>query len=250
MEHELLLAAFAAWCFLVALVGGLLGLVLGNLRLPVLLLLSPSAAAGAGANLAVSGVTAATAAVTHLRAGRFHRRIFLVMAAPSIVGAIIGSLFASQLSSDTLLALIGVTLVGFGIDTLRGRRAAPRARTDAGRFRNVAVAGLVIGLLGGIVGLILGALRMPALLRWFPEVPKQLVGTNLAVGVLVGAAGALAHVPTAFDMTTFLVGSAASIPGALLGARLTGRLPDRHLVRGIGIALVIGGVATLVRILL
>ena len=37
--------ALAAWCFVVALGGGLVGLVLGNLRLPIVLLLASSPAA-------------------------------------------------------------------------------------------------------------------------------------------------------------------------------------------------------------
>jgi len=47
-----------AWAFVVSLVGGLVGLVLGNLRLPVMVLFATSPAAGAGANVAVSGAAA------------------------------------------------------------------------------------------------------------------------------------------------------------------------------------------------
>jgi hypothetical protein len=36
--HALTLAAVGVWCFIVAFAGGLLGLVLGNIRLPILLL--------------------------------------------------------------------------------------------------------------------------------------------------------------------------------------------------------------------
>ena len=55
----------------------------------------------------------------------------------------------------------------------------------------------MIGLLGGLVGLILGSLRMPALLRWVGETPQRAVGTNVTVGVFVGVAGSLAHLPNA-----------------------------------------------------
>ena len=60
----------AAWCFIVAVLGGPAGLVLGNIRLPAVLLLASSPAAGAGANVGISAVSAATASVTHIRAGR------------------------------------------------------------------------------------------------------------------------------------------------------------------------------------
>lgn len=104
------------------------------------------------------------------------------------------------------------------------------------------MSGLVIGLLGGLVGLILGALRMPALLKLVGEAPARAVGTNLAVGVVVGMAGLLGHLPTAApDWGLLAVGAAASVPGALLGARLTGRLSEVQLVRAIGVVAARGG---------
>jgi uncharacterized membrane protein YfcA len=110
------------------------------------------------------------------------------------------------------------------------------------------LSGLVIGLLGGLVGLILGALRMPALLKLVGEVPSRAVGTNLTVGVLVGIAGLLGHLPSAApDWDLLAVGAVASVPGALIGARLTGRLSERQLVRAIGVALLVAGTAAAVQ---
>src|SRR5438309_11184701 len=86
----LLLAAVALWCFVTALMGGLVGLVLGNIRLPVLVLVASSPAAGAGANIGVSAVSALAAALAHIRAGRIDWRLFAWMAPPSMVGAGIG----------------------------------------------------------------------------------------------------------------------------------------------------------------
>ena len=90
---------------------------------------------------------------------------------------------------------------------------------------------------------------MPALLRRVGEPPHTAVGTNLAVGACVGVAGALGHLPSAApDWTVAAVGTAASIPGALLGARLTGRLSEVQLVRAIGAILLVAASAMVVRI--
>src|SRR3989442_13497559 len=67
--------------------GGLVGLVLGNIRLPVLVVAASSPAAGAGANIGVSAVAALAAAVAHIRAGRVDWRLFAWVAPPSMVGA-------------------------------------------------------------------------------------------------------------------------------------------------------------------
>src|SRR5256714_5204244 len=120
--HALALAAVAAWCFVTALAGGLVGLVLGNIRLPALLLISSSPAAGAGANIGVSGVAAATAAATQIRAGRIHWRVFAWMAPPSVAGAILGGLVSGAPARTALLAPIGVLPIGFGFHPLRPSR--------------------------------------------------------------------------------------------------------------------------------
>ena len=246
------LVAFVAWCFVVALAGGLVGLVLGNIRLPLVLLLASSPAAGAGANIGVSGVAALTAATVHVRAGRINWRLFAWMAPPSIVGALAGGYLSGLLPEDALLAIIGALLLYFGIDLLRPRSApapapAPNPGERALDIRAAVVSGAIIGLLGGVVGLILGALRMPALLRYVGETPARAVGTNLAVGVCVGVAGVIGHTPEGVDWDLLAIGAAASVPGALLGARLTGRLSERQLLRAIGAVLVVAGLATVMQ---
>jgi uncharacterized membrane protein YfcA len=76
------------------------------------------------------------------------------------------------------------------------------------------------------------------------------VGTNLAVGVCVGIAGLVGHLPSAApDWRLILVGGAASVPGALIGARLTGRLSEQALVRAIGAVLLVAGAAAAIQAL-
>jgi len=243
------LVALCAWCFAVALAGGLVGLVLGNIRLPAVLLLASSPAAGAGANIGISGVAAFAAAAAHIRAGRMDWHLFAWMAPPSMAGAVGGGYLSGELPDEVLLVIIGALLLYFGVDLLRPRRggAMPVRERSEPDLRAAVIAGAAIGVLGGIVGLILGSLRMPALLRWVGEAPARAVGTNVAVGFCVGLAGVVGHLPGGVDWTLLLVGAAASVPGAVLGARLTGRLSEARLVQAIGAVLVVAGCATLVQ---
>jgi uncharacterized protein len=245
------LTLLCLWCFVVAFAGGLVGLVLGNIRLPAVLLVASSPAAGAGANLGISGVAAFTAAAAHIRAGRINWRLFAWMAPPSMAGAVLGGLISGALPEDVLLIVIGAALLYFGVDLLRPKeKPPPREEDDDLDLRAAVVSGALIGVLGGLVGLILGALRMPALLRWVGEVPARAVGTNLAVGFWVGVAGVAGHLPGGVDWAALGAGAAASIPGALLGARLTGRLSEAQLLRAIGVVLVVAGSATALQALL
>jgi uncharacterized membrane protein YfcA len=220
--------------------------VLGNIRLPVVVLAASSPAAGAGANIGVSAVAALTASVTHVRAGRIDWRVFLWMAPPSVLAAAAGGLLSGEVPDTALLIAIGVTLLAFGADLLRPR-PAETARAGAMSPAAAVATGAVIGLLGGFVGLILGSLRIGALIRFVGADTFRAVGTNVAVGFCLGVAGVLGHLTAGVDWTLLGVGSAASVPGALLGARLTGRLNERQLLRAVGVVLLVAGTALLVQ---
>jgi uncharacterized membrane protein YfcA len=75
--------------------------------------------------------------------------------------------------------------------------------------------------------------------------PGAAVGTNAAVGVVVGLGGLVGHLPTGIDWQILLVGAAAAMPAAYLGARFTGRLSDRLLLQAMAAVLVISGLAML-----
>jgi uncharacterized protein len=246
---ELELVALAVWSFVVAVAGGAVGLVLGNLRLPLFVAAASSPAAAGGANIAVSSIAAATAATAHVRAGRINWRLFAWMVPPSIAGALVGGYLSGRVSETALLLSIAAVLLYSGLDLLF-RTPAPARMREGPHIGAAVVSGALIGLLGGFVGLILGSLRMPALLRLVGETPARAVGTNLAVGVCVGVAGLVGHLPSAApDWRLILVGGAASVPGALLGARLTGRLSEQALVRAIGVVLLVAGVAAAIQAL-
>ena len=237
------LVLVAAWCFLVAVAGGAVGLVLGNIRLPVIVFAATAPAAGAGANIGISGVSALTAAFVHIRAGRIDWRLVAWLTPPSIVGALVGGYVGGQVPKNAFLLTIGVFLLLMAADLLRRRDPAPPRRMS---HTETVLIGGGIGLLGGFVGLILGSLRLPAMLRMGEPIAAA-IGTNLTVGFFVGAAGVVGHLPAGVDWTLLAAGSAASVPGALLGARLTGRLPEAQLKLAIAGILVIAGFALLVQ---
>ena len=235
-----LVLAFAG-SFAAGALGSLVGLVLGSVRLPAVLLASGSPAAAAGTNIAVSAAAALSGGIAHARAGRVSWRIVGWMAPPSVAGAFAGGYVAHAVPSRLLLAGIAAVLAWNGLDLLLELRAAP----DSRRPRLAAVvSGGLIGLLGGAVGLILGTLRMPALLRSVGLPPHTAVGTNLVVGFFLGAAGFAAHlVRLEVEWLVLLVSLAGAVPGAWLGARHAGRIPEEALRRLIGVALLLVAVA-------
>jgi uncharacterized membrane protein YfcA len=224
-----------------ALLGGALGLVLGSLRLPALLVAATSPAAAAGANIAVSAAAALTAGATHARARRVDWTIVAWMTPPSVAAAFAGGYVAHSVPEGMLLGAIAAVLAWNGIQLLfelRSPRRSSRPRVAA------AAAGVAIGLLGGAVGLILGTLRMPALLGSVGLDAHRAVGTNLVVGFFLGIAGFAGHAVRAeVDWALLVVCVVATVPAAWAGARLAGSLSERTLKRAIGAVLIAVAVA-------
>jgi uncharacterized protein len=241
------LIALVAWAFAVGLLGGVVGLVLGNLRLPLVVLLASSPAAGAGANVAISGAAAVTTASGHARSGRINWRLFAWMAPPSLAGGIVGGVISGLLPDRLLLAAIGLVILYGAVEVLRYRRPtdAEQAGATGTHLISAAVVGFAVGVLGGFVGLILGSLRLPAMVKWVGVGPYAAVGTNAAVGVVVGIGGLIGHLPSGIDWDLFAVGCAGAVPGSYLGARLTGRLSEEALLRAMAAVLAVTGLAML-----
>jgi uncharacterized membrane protein YfcA len=239
------LIAVFTWSFAVSFFGGLVGLVLGNLRLPLIVLLASSPAAGAGANVAISGAAAITSSYGHWRGGRISWRLFWWMAPTSLVGAIVGGLISGILPDRVLLGAISVVVLYGAVEVWRYRRPKPEqgqpVLTQRELFVNAAIVGFGVGVLGGFVGLILGSLRLPAMVRWAGVSPYAAVGTNAAVGAVVGVGGLIGHLPSGIDWGILAVGAAAAMPAAYLGSRFTGRLDERQLIQAMAAVLVVSG---------
>ena len=203
-----------------------------------MLLAAGDASAAAGTNIAVSAAAAATGGFRHAREGRVEWRVVAWMAPTSVAGAVIGALTGHLLPTRVLFTGIAAVLLWNGVDLLVAPFRARPARQP--RLLPAAAFGFVIGLVGGALGVILGTLRMPALLRAVGLDAKRAVGTNLIVGFLLGLAGFAAHaLRLEVEWDLLAAGLAGALPGAWLGARVTGRLSELHLRRAIGVALIV-----------
>ena len=214
--------------FVAGYLGSALGLVLGTLRLPLILLASGSPTAGAGTNIAISAAAAGAGGLRHARDGRVDWRVVAWMAPPSVVGAVAGSLVSSYVSDRLLYGVIAAVLLWSAVD-LAFRPIKPRQR-EKPRLGAAAAFGMVIGAIGGAVGVILGTLRMPALVRSVGIDIRTAAGTNLVVGFMLGVAGFVTHAAVLdVNWALLAVGLAGAIPGAWLGARQTGIASEQTL---------------------
>ncbi len=243
--------------FAVGILGGFVGLALGTMRLPALLLLGAAPSLAGGTNIIVSTSSALLGSIRHLQDGRVVWRLAAVVGIPSMVGAFIGG-FASRWAPDALLvSVVGVLVFWQGIELLlmvRGgvERAGGAARASpqppvvtirSARGLAGSGIGLGVGLLGGAVGLILGSMRLPAMIRVMGIDPRTAAGTNLMIGFGMGAMGWIGHVAQGrVDYPMAALMSAAAMFGSYLGAQLTGRVNLSKLVGSMGAVLLVIGV--------
>jgi uncharacterized protein len=192
--------------------------------------------------VAISAAAAGSGGYTHARAGRVDWRVVAWMTPPSVAGAIAGALLTDRLPTRLLLLAIAAILAWNGIDLL----VRPvRARTaEQPRVTPAIVFGFLIGVLGGAVGVILGTLRMPALLRGVGLTAHRAVGTNLLVGFALGLFAFATHALLGeIEWGLLGAGLAGALPGAWLGAKATGRFSEEGLRRAIAVALLVIAVA-------
>jgi uncharacterized membrane protein YfcA len=216
--------------------------VLGTLRLPLILVLAGDPASAAGTNVAISAASAGSGSVQHARAGRVDWRVVRWMIPPTVAGAVLGAIFGDSAPERLLYVLIAAVLLWNGLDLLlRPFRSRPREQP---RISAAVASGFGVGIIGGAVGVILGTLRMPALLAVVGMTAHRAVGTNLVVGFVLGAA-AFATYAAQLEVEWGLLaaGIAGALPGGWLGARLTGRASEELLRRAIGVALLAVGLA-------
>jgi len=237
-----LLVAFAG-SFVAGYLGSMLGLVLGTLRLPLIVLASGSPLAAAGTNIAISAAAAAAGGLKHAREGRVDWRIVAWTAPPSVVGAALGALLAPEVSEALLYGLIAAVLLWSGVDlVLRPIAARPRERLRVWRGGFLSFG---IGVLGGAIGVILGTLRMPTLIREVGMDVRRAAGTNLVVGFLLGLSAFTVYAAGGEGVVwgVLVAGLAGAIPGGWLGARATGRFSETALRLALGAVLVVVGLA-------
>ena len=109
--------------------------------------------------------------------------------------------------------------------------------------------GFGIGVLGGLVGLVLGSIRIPAMISVLKMEPSAAVGTNLAAASVMGISGLIGHIINKnIDYTVLIIMGSVAMIGGYLGARYTNRFSESSLKRLIGIVLVIVAITLFFRV--
>ena len=230
-----------------------MGLALGTMRLPCLLLIGVSPSIAAGTNILVSSLSAFGGGYRHILARRVNWNLVLLMGIPSILGALVGG-FASSTSipEGALILVAGAFVTWQAVELVVGLRRAPSRSTSSSleQVRIVSqlgviggMVGLAVGLIGGAVGLILGSVRLPVIVRFLRMDPRMAAGSNLVIETFMGVFGFIGHgVQGEVDLPLLVVMGLAGMTGAYIGAQFTGRASPNVILATMSLVLFIVGV--------
>ena len=221
---------------------GLTSLGGGSLMTPILILfLRVNPVVAVGSDLVYQAVTRVAGVAVHVRQPAVDRRILARLAAGSVPGALLAGLLTrvwhAQLGDRATLGALGVALMltalTIGLEPILRRQRSLGEPERIGRLRTgVTVAsGLLVGLCVGVTSVGAGSLAMSLVVLIYPHLSgRRLVGTDLTHGVILLPISAIVafkagHVDLGL-VAQLLIGS---VPGVILGSRLSARLPERPL---------------------
>jgi uncharacterized membrane protein YfcA len=235
---------------------GLTGVGGGAILTPLLILVAGvRPVIAVGTDLAFAALTKVAGAWLHWRRGSADLRLTTWLAGGSVPGALIGAQAVGLLAAhdagwaDAVVArALGLALLAAaGTSVLRAFR--PGLPDGTGRAPTLPAA-IAIGFgIGGLVGLTsvgAGSLLMAVFALLYSLPATRAVGTDVVHGAILAAVAAVAHgLAGRIELPLLANLLLGSVPGVLLGAWLSGRVPHRLLRLAIGGLLAIAGLRLL-----
>lgn len=220
--------------FVIALAIGMTGVGAGSITAPILILFFHLSAPEAVTVALVFGTVVKLAATPiYMSRGQVNFRVLAYLAAGGLPAVLVGSLLLNSMSKASLtqpvLMVVGATVVLAATATLwRSLQARVEAKPIALKWLPWIMA--PIGLEVGFSSAGAGALGTVALMRFTSLMPAEVVGTDLAFGLLLSAFGGSIHasmtgIPWPI-LTKLLLGG---VPAVLIGTQLATVLSPRKM---------------------
>lgn len=199
-------------------------------------------------SLAVVGIAATAGAIGGFVRGVVPIAVALTVGLSATIGAFAGGFAGARLADRTQLAILAAVMFIAAIAMWRRpEEAGPRASRAS--MPALAVLGLSIGGLTGLVGVGGGFLIVPALVIGAKLQMQEAAAASLFVISLAAFSGLAGYLGrTSLEWSFILPFAAIAATGALAGGSVAYRLPQRALQQAFAVALVVLGSYVLVQL--
>jgi hypothetical protein len=234
-----------ALAFFVGTLIGMTGSGSGVVLTPLLLILTPYPALTIiGTDVVIGTLTRLLGVLEHKRLKQVRWRLGVYLIGGSIPGTIAGGVLLRWMkfhlavahTDHVLKTVLAVLLIAVSVflPIARGRESNLRytlvePQTAFEAFKLLAT-GALVGLLVAVTSIGSGSLMMIFLLLLTPFRAAEMVGTDILYGVGTGAMASAIHLGMGnLDTGLFLRLLAGTLPGVIVGSRLTVRISERYL---------------------
>jgi len=224
---------------------GLLGSGGSILTVPVLVyLLAQDEKVAIAGSLFVVGSIALAGSLQYVRHRLIDWRNVLVFGIPGMLGTYLGAAIAAFIPGVVQLAFFALVMLLASYMMLRPVRLTGEPHKPRETWK-IAVDGLIVGIITGLVGVGGGFLIVPALVLLGGLPIHSAVATSLVIIALKSYSGFFKYVDVldkqnlALDWPTLAIVTALGIAGSFAGARIANRMPQDKLKRGFGYFLIV-----------
>ena len=206
-------------------------------------------------SLGIVAIAATITAIQHWHKGNVNLKVTAVFGVFGIIGTYAGALLGVITPVTIQLTIFALVMYAAAWKMLTPQRKPAQHKSvgaavadclddncDQFQYTHIAIHGIAVGVLTGVVGVGGGFLIVPALVLLSGLPMKQAVGTSLSIVAMksfAGFAGYAGAVEIEINYTLMATFSSIAIAGSFIGSLISHRLPAAILQLGFGIFLVI-----------
>ena len=239
--------------FILSLYGARAGIMLGQLRLPLLIYFSPNPICGIATNLAISALGSLTGSVNCMRMKLVDIPLLAKIGIPSAAGGILSFRIGTGLNPSYLEGIVSIIIILCGWEMYFRAKLKNMDAVERERERGIvpfALTGFGLGLASGITGIMLGSIRLPFMIRFLKVSVAKASATNMLIGSLTGICASLSAVGLGkIDFLMLLIIAPPTALGAYLGTLWIKKSESEQIYRQIGILILIAGFVMFARVI-
>lgn len=244
------------FAFMIAFIFSMFGQGGGSVYSPLLITLGYAILLSTSTSLVLNLITSLSAGYIFYRKKMIDYKISLIFAPGISIGAFAGGALSKSFDTTILLWVFVAFLVGVGARMIysyweKGKsEETPPTSLSTGKYALIALVGLAVGFLAGLLGVGGGIFIVPFMVYVLKYPTKIAAGSSHLIISFSALAGILGHATShRFDLPLILVTGIAVLIGGNLGARVSMKINIKMIKAGLGLIMWAFAVQLLVKLL-